>query len=1591
MSVHAGHSADYLTGAVAAGRENYYTGATAAGEPPGRWYGRGATALGLHGEVDAQDMNALYERYLDPRDDRFKDPALWDEADTLGHTGRAYKTEAEWYVAALVQEPDATPERREELKVEAGKKAQKNVSFHDATFSVQKSVTVLHTAFEAQEVRALGALEQARSALVRAKWSGTRSGAGPQSLVHRIGLGSLRNGARLHRLEQAVQAAQTEVATWRQHREAVEAAIWAGNNAALDYLSDKAGYVRVGHHGGAAGRWADAHSLTVASFFQHDSRDHDPQLHIHNAILNRVQGPDGKWRTLDGQGLYKYKAAAGAVGEQVMEQHLTKSLGVQFKLRPDGEAREIVGIDQSVMDLFSSRRVAITKKTAKIVAEFRQRFDREPNALELERMQERATKATRRAKSHDGETATARLDRWDRELRAEVAGGLGTVADKVLSNRQHQVTPAGLDEDAVLETALAAVQEKQAEWREGDLTRAISLALPDALGGLDAAQVTELLERLTRKGLDRAVNLGTAKPGGQELPAELRLANGQSSYEAPGRSTYATPGHLNAERKLARATYPAGAPATSSQQAAAFVKQLAKAGLELGDDQAAAVRGILTSGAMTEVLVGPAGTGKSRVVGALAKAWTDPSLWPSLGRGEQRRVFGLASSQIATEVLAADGVPAVNVARWLHAQRQILTGGAVTGEWMVREGDLVVLDESGMTSTLDLAEIQALCDEFKAKLVLVGDQRQLAAVGAGGGMNLVAGRALTHELTETRRFAEPWEGPASLRLRAGDETVLGEYHRRGRIIDGGNVERAETLAGDAWLADQLNGRHSLLLVDTNAQAARVAAQLRSRLVGLGRVDDTSTVKLGLQGTRAGAGDIIQARRNDWGIAGHVGNTRAAINRAQYRITEVLPDGSLRVEPLGHGTTEAAKPGETMVLPARYVAEHVALGYASTVHAAQGLTVDSCHGVITSATSLNSLYVQASRGRLANMLYVVTRSAPADAETGDTARSLHRSPRAVLSAILETADERRQRSATESRDEAAAEAARHRTPAELLADAISLATATRAATWLDNAAANGLITLKQRSKLAAEAGAATLTTLLRRVELAGHDPETVLTEAIARRDLGNARELSNVIHDRITKTTQLDPKGATYSQRLPAVDEPEWTTYLQRLAVDADNAARDLAFDLAEQQPDWIVEQLGKFPNTDDPGNLEAQAAAEAWIERAAAVAGYRDLTGHDSNTDAIGAAPNAGQTEAYAAWRAAWEALGRPQDGRDEAEMTVGQLRVRVAAYQREQNWAPPYVGEELAATRQAADNARRTAALRDAEADNAPDHETSERLRIEAEDARAMAKAHDILVAELAEVDEARAQWRVHTAATQDAADRAKAELRKRGLDLDQSASAEGPSATDWLNAERQQDDWTVVDEHDLADVADARDRDLATARPGDEFVEAELVDDQLPTSDELAAAAEDETIPDADVVDATDDGVVEAEAVDSVTADSAIENTREVSFAKGNEHARQPDADQVSAEPRIDLREATADEERVLEAEDLSVPSAEQTAEAVRRAQRALIEVRQRERLDAEREALDEAASYEEELARWHEQEHDDIHTQQSQQHDADGVGLV
>jgi conjugative relaxase-like TrwC/TraI family protein len=1483
MRIARGHSVEYVLKAVAAGRENYYTGAVAEGEPPGRWHGTGAAALGLTGEVVAQDMRAVFEHFVDPSDPAFHDPAGWDTASKLGHPGRNYVSAEEIYQRSLEAEPHADAERREELRIEASKAERKNVAFFDATFSAQKSVTVLHTAFESQEVAA-------------------------------------RNAGRLEEAE-----------AWVRHRQAIEDGMHAGNRAMLDYLAAHAGYSRIGHHGGAGGRYIDAHGLVVTSFFQHDSRDHDPQLHIHNPILNRVRCADGKWRTLDGRSLYRFRPAAAAVGERVMEEHIAHALGVEFATRPDGAAREIVGIPQAVMDLFSSRTRAITPKTRALIEGFEAEFGRAPNGLERDRLAQQATLATRRAKSHTGQTREQMLRAWDQQLRAEIRGGLATLAHDVLAKRAAALAPMTWSPVAVLETALAAVQEKKAGWTSPDLTREISNALPARLGITNGAQLASLLDRLTAEGLKLAVALDAARPGAGQEPAAYRLANGQSAFQAPGAALFATPGHVHTERILVGAAAAKGAAAMDTAATEKFFAQLSGLGVELGADQAAAVRGLLTSGARLESLIGPAGTGKSFVLGAVTKAWCDPGLW----EGRAQRAFGLATSQKAAEVLSDDGITASNTAAWLAAQNRITEHRPLAGDerWALRAGDLVVVDESSMADTTDLDTIRRHVHAAGAKMVLTGDFHQLGAIGAGGALEMVAGAGTSYELTEARRFTQPWERTASLRLRTGDTSVIEEYHRHGRIIDGGTAEQAEHLTARCWLGDTLAGKHALLIVDTNEQAGRINADLRAELVRLGRVTETG-VRLGRDGNIAGVGDLVRAKTIAWELAGYRGNTEAPVTQKQYRVLQTHDDGSMIVAPINttHGSGEGETLGAPMTLPAAYVARHMTLGYAVTEHGAQGVTVDTGYEIATATTSANALYPGATRGRESNTVVVVTQTAPAaDSDTGEIATAIRRDPRAVISSILETAE--RDQAATAMAAESAAQMGSIATAGEMFAEIAGNAATERTAGWLDELTATGALTAEQRQRLAAEDGATSLGRMLRRVELAGHNPHHVLTDAIGERGLDGARGLTNVIHKRIVEGWTLAPAGEAYQQWLPDGIPADTRQYLETVAAAGDTRREQLGADTVAEPPRWAIDSLGPVP--DELG------ARLAWQHKAGVIAAHRELSGHDDPDIALGAAPPPGQVEAHASWTAAWRALDRPA-GDDEGAMSDGQLRMRVRAYEREQAWAPRQVANELAGTIQARDHQRSMATRLAAEADITTDAQVRARLGREAGQAGALADTLGTQVAELEQLGHERGLWLAHTAGTRAAYDRARQELLNRRA-LDERPETQ-VTAAEWVAAHdhaMREDDAhrPITDDGDLADHTTDHNVEETTylGRSGG-----------APDCD-------------ADADEASLTGIN-----DRADARPAAE-TKAGGDARAEQQADEaPQRVGTTGLPE-DLREIAAAEPAPADEHAVRVPTAQDTAESRRRAQRALEEIAARDAADQTR--LEQERQ--EELARWHAQD--------------------
>jgi hypothetical protein len=1286
--------------------------------------------------------------------------ATWGGADRLGNAPRNYKKADEIYAGLLKANPDASPEQRAELRTQAGRAARQSVAFYDVVLSAPKSMTLFWVACERAANDAAGAGDA----------------------------------------EQANQ--------WRTAAGLVEEALMAGHRAVLDFYADKAGYARAGHHGGGGGQWVDGHGLIAAQFLQHDSRDHDPQLHVHGPVANRVECADGKWRALDGTLVTQWRDGAGAIGERVAEAFVREHLGALWEVRPDGKARELVGVDADSTGLFSKRTAAITPAAERLIAQFRSETGREPSGRERSRLCDRATLATRRGKSYGGETRDGQIARWATEHAQALGVELRQVAETVLG--QDAAEPATWSEHDVIQRALDLVAQRNQSWSRSNLLRAVSDVLPANLA-VAPKDIPELFEGLADKAEALARHLNP-QAGPASLESKYYRTDGSSVFVKPGASRYATSDQILGEAELRAAAVRRGAATLSEAQAGEIVAQFARSGRELGADQAAALRGILTSGAAVEVLAAPAGTGKSFLVGILADTWpatANPTPTPG-GTGSNTdpaappRVFGVAYGQRQADVLAEEGVTARNIRRWLDGQGRLEAGSATADDetFRLRSGDLLVVDEAGAAATPDLVAIHRRCESAGVKLLLVGDPRQIGAVGAGGALADIAERGITYELAEVRRFTQPWEGPASLRLRDGDTSVVGEYAKHGRLVEAGTVEQAETAAGRAWLADTLAGRDALIIVGSNASAARVSIALRAELVRLGRVAEVG-VPLGMQGSVAGVGDLIQARRNAWHLEGWNGNTAAPINRTTYRVTELHPDGAgltvARV--IGRDDQGAEQLAAPIQLPAAYVNEHVTLAYAATVHAAHGRTVDAGYPVLGPGTDAASAYVELTRGRDTNVAFVVTRNVADDADTGETHTVAPRTAADVLADVIRPPEHDPNRTALTQAETAAEQAASTATLLDPLIEVIGDTLTGRTSRWLDQLAGDGALPEHHRINLAADDARGSLDQLLRSAELAGHDPAQVLRTAVESGSLDKSASVAQVLHFRIRSALdgQLTPQIDSYADLLPRQLPDASRAGLKALAGAADARRDELGAQLAEQPPQWAREALGPVP-TDDAGRAD-------WEHKAGWACAYRELTDHTDEQDPLGAAPPAGLAEQHALFRTAHEALDLPYVGADEEGMTEGRLRNRVAAYERELAWAPRYVADELEAAHTALRRHRTDSTVWDARADAETDPLQADQLRAAAETAREQADQLAEQVEQLELADTARAAWWTETAVTRDNAERARLALGLRGIDLD--TPDDRVTAEEWLAAERaartaDDAEREIRDEHDLTDTAE-------------------------------------------------------------------------------------------------------------------------------------------------------------------------------------------
>jgi AAA domain len=268
---------------------------------------------------------------------------------------------------------------------------------------------------------------------------------------------------------------------------------------------------------------------------------------------------------------------------------------------------------------------------------------------------------------------------------------------------------------------------------------------------------------------------------------------------------------------------------------------------------------------------------------------------------------------------------------------------------------LVIIDEAGMADTLSLDAAVQFAIDRGASVRLVGDDQQLAAIGAGGVLRDIKQTHGALHLAELHRFTNPVEAAASLDLREGKPEALDFYLDHDRIHVGDIAKTTED-AFTAWVLDRSAGLDAIMLAPTRELVAEL--NRRARAHRLDHFEATAEVPLA-DGNQASVGDVIIARTNDRRL--RLTATDWVKNGDRWTITGVSNNGGL--------TVRHTRSHLTIRLPADYVRESTGLGYASTIHAAQGVSADTMHGLATGQESRQQLYTMLTRGRAANHLYL----------------------------------------------------------------------------------------------------------------------------------------------------------------------------------------------------------------------------------------------------------------------------------------------------------------------------------------------------------------------------------------------------------------------------------------------------------------------------------------------------------------------------------------------------------------------------------------------------------------------------------------------
>ncbi|MET3922417.1 AAA family ATPase [Arthrobacter sp. UYEF20] len=595
------------------------------------------------------------------------------------------------------------------------------------------------------------------------------------------------------------------------------------------------------------------------------------------------------------------------------------------------------------------------------------------------------------------------------------------------------------------------------------------------------------------------------------------------------------------------------------------------------------------------------------------------------------RELAMVTENVAKWLYESVGQGAGNRAtRFFDAERQLSSQTAGTGplgtrltqktarlaadqdKWRFHPNQLVIVDEASMVSTLQLSALVQQARDAVAEVLLVGDPGQLDAIDAGGVLGWLDRQGKTVRLSTIWRFEQAWEQEASLKLRAGDFAAIDGYERYRRIQHGSCLDMVDH-AYQSWQSHIRDGKSSILIAADNDTVNMLNQRAQADRVIQGSVDAEHTVPLS-DGSRAGIGDTVIARRNDR----HITDSSGDFIRNGTMLDVVRTgrgDGSL--------TAVRRDTGATVMLNRDYVEASVELGYATTAHRSQGITVDTGHTVVTQGRLTRELlYVSMTRGRAGNYAYV-SENDPMDDEPLDPA--LQASWRQILGEVL--AAEGAERTAHEVRDaeQSKADSLEQRsTEYDYLAQ---IAAAEDLATFLDSNAPGRTPELQE-----SPAWGAAVAAWRRSLEVSRPSTQRLVLGALETN--AGARDMATAIHARLRHFVSRMPAGGVDSMAEPIrTARPDLDDMINQVRDRLLQRMDHVTEAAMMQDTEWkrnLLDALGPATRPEDATSL---------IRR---VAIYRDRWGIDDSTLPLGPLPASYEWNTWSSEQSSTNSLIKP-------------------------------------------------------------------------------------------------------------------------------------------------------------------------------------------------------------------------------------------------------------------------------------------------------------------------------------------------------------